>query len=125
MIKATFTVGPLDANQGAGLTIATAGLARALARSGASQVTVFGRKPGGTIDASLWNGVAVRARGRLGSRIRELDLGLASAISTGGPLVIHSHGLWLAHQWSAWRAAQGANIPRVVTPHGQLEAWAL
>jgi len=125
MSKIAFTIGPLDADQGAGLTVATAGWARALASLGGTQMTVFGRNPGKPVEKSLWEGVAVRMRGKPAGRLGELDLGLRSAIAAEHPAIIHSHGLWLAHQYSAWQAAKGAGIPRLVSPHGHLDAWAL
>lgn len=37
--------------------------------------------------------------------------------------IIHIHGLWMASQWCALRAAKKYNIPSVVTPHGMLTDW--
>src|SRR4051812_3748652 len=100
-----FTIGPLTVDEGAGLTIAAAGLARALVRSGAARVTVFGRRPKTKIDYSVWAPAEICARGRPAARFCEFDPDMAAAVGAGAPDIIHSHGLWLAHQWSARRAA--------------------
>ena len=37
--------------------------------------------------------------------------------------IIHIHGLWMAAQWAALRAARDLKIPCVVSPHGMLTDW--
>lgn len=37
--------------------------------------------------------------------------------------IIHIHGLWMASQWCALKAARIYKIPSVVTPHGMLTDW--
>jgi glycosyltransferase involved in cell wall biosynthesis len=39
--------------------------------------------------------------------------------------LIHNHGLWMYPDLAARQAAQRANVPLLVSPHGMLDAWAL
>ena len=39
--------------------------------------------------------------------------------------LVHDHGLWLRSNHAVARAATGAALPRVVSPRGMLEPWAL
>ena len=39
--------------------------------------------------------------------------------------LIHNHGLWMYPDLAARQAAQRADVPLVVSPHGMLDAWAL
>ena len=43
----------------------------------------------------------------------------------GRPDVIHDNGLWLRHNHLSALLADKANIPRVVSPRGMLEPWAM
>lgn len=39
--------------------------------------------------------------------------------------LVHDHGIWMPHNWRLARAARRAGVPRVVSPRGMLEPWAL
>lgn len=41
------------------------------------------------------------------------------------PDIIHSHGLWCYPGYAARRGAARLGVPRVLSPHGMLEPWAL
>ncbi len=41
------------------------------------------------------------------------------------PDLVHNHGLWLYPSWAAFQWSQRHHIPRVVSPHGMLEPWAM
>lgn len=47
------------------------------------------------------------------------------ALRASRPQLIHLHGLWLYHAWTAYRVARSAHIPLIVSPRGMLEPWAL
>ena len=50
----------------------------------------------------------------------------ADAVSrTPAAGLVHDNGVWLAFNHAVARAAARAGIPRVVSPHGMLEPWAL
>ncbi len=39
--------------------------------------------------------------------------------------VLHVHGLWMYPGWLARKLAAAAGVPRIVSPHGMLDPWAL
>jgi glycosyltransferase involved in cell wall biosynthesis len=39
--------------------------------------------------------------------------------------ILHDHGLWRPINWAAYQLGRKKGMPRVVTVHGMLEAWAL
>ncbi len=43
----------------------------------------------------------------------------------GGADVIHDHGIWLPHNWRLSGTARRLKIPRIVSPRGMLEPWAM
>src|SRR5204862_255600 len=45
--------------------------------------------------------------------------------ATGAPVVVHDHGVWLPWNHAVARATRQAGIPRVVSPRGMLEPWAM
>jgi glycosyltransferase involved in cell wall biosynthesis len=116
-LKLAFTIGPLNLTRGAGLTAAAAGLGRALARGHDVELTIFGRGGMAAADPGLWGpSASVRDSGA--------GFGLSSKLVAGGFHVVHSHGLWLGHQWGAWRAGRGRSTFRIVSTQGHLDSWA-
>ncbi len=55
--------------------------------------------------------------------VRGLMGDISSAI-VAGQTVIHTHGLWLYPSYAAMKVAGAKAVPRVVSPHGMLDAWA-
>jgi glycosyltransferase involved in cell wall biosynthesis len=39
--------------------------------------------------------------------------------------LLHIHELWLSHLFTSSRAASAHNVPFIISPHGELDAWAL
>ena len=39
--------------------------------------------------------------------------------------LVHDHGIWLPYNWRLSRAAGRCHVPRVVSPRGMLEPWAM
>ncbi len=50
---------------------------------------------------------------------------LRSALAASGAAVFHVHGLWMYPGLAARLVANKTNSPRIVSPHGMLESWAL
>ena len=116
-MKLAFTIGPLNLRGGAGLTAAAAGLGRALASGHGAALSVFGRGGRSATDPVLWGPLAsVRESGA--------GAGLSSMLASGDFDVVHSHGLWLGHQWGAWRAGRRRSMFRVISAQGHLDSWA-
>lgn len=59
------------------------------------------------------------------SNASRLHGGLREAIAGFAPDVVHDNGLWLAHNHRVAELARLAGIPRLVSPRGMLEPWAL
>lgn len=45
--------------------------------------------------------------------------------SPAGFDLVHDHGIWLPHNWRLSRTALARGIPRMVSPRGMLEPWAM
>jgi glycosyltransferase involved in cell wall biosynthesis len=75
--------------------------------------------------ADGWNGSDLVLE-RLDARVEHMKGGLRNAISGFGFIdVVHDHGLWLPFHRQAAVECRHRNIPRVVSPRGMLEPWAL
>jgi glycosyltransferase involved in cell wall biosynthesis len=56
---------------------------------------------------------------------KALSAALKAEREANKQLVIHDHGIWLPWNHKVAKAASAAQIPRVVSPRGMLEPWAL
>lgn len=78
-------------------------------------------------DAPRWAPITPRTFRRIGPQALgyspELTRGVARAAGPGA--VIHLHGLWQYPSQAARRASQRTGTPRVVSPHGMMDRWAL
>lgn len=55
----------------------------------------------------------------------ELANELAKVKKADSQVILHDHGVWLPWNHKVAQAAQAAGVPRVVSPRGMLEPWAL
>jgi len=80
-------------------------------------------------DVALWapDGSAKDSVGKSnGALVRRLGGTIMEAIhSFGLPDILHDNGLWLLHNHQLQNLASKFSIPRVVSPRGMLEPWAL
>lgn len=65
-----------------------------------------------------------------GLKVREISTaalaaGLRDAAKISKSLLVHDHGLWLPWNHAVAQASRNAGIPRIVSPRGMLEPWAL
>ena len=59
-------------------------------------------------------------------RIRILSGGFREAVEEfGKPQLVHDHGIWLSCHREVARVCRSLQIPRIVSPRGMLEPWAL
>lgn len=80
------------------------------------------------IDVGVWSpdGSAASLAATGLEQARALDGPLPSALeSFGVPDVIHDNGLWLPHNHRIASYARRMEIPRIVSPRGMLEPWAM
>ena len=57
--------------------------------------------------------------------VTRLRGGPGDAVAAFAPDVIHDNGLWLPHNHRMAELARAAGLPRVVSPRGMLEPWAI
>jgi glycosyltransferase involved in cell wall biosynthesis len=101
-------------------------LARELHRQPATEVSVFGLKDAEfESDLPAWGSVPVAAFPVRGPRSFGFAGDLYSAIGNASIDLLHVHGLWMYPSVAAclWQRDTGA--PRVISPHGMLDPWAL
>lgn len=99
-------------------------LVRALERAGEDVGLVTRRPRPGDPLPGLPSDVTFGRRGRWSGA---LDFGRALAReATGrGATLFHDHGIWLPSNHASARVARRLRRPRIVTPHGMLDRWAL
>ncbi len=101
-------------------------LARGLHRPPAIEVSVFGLKDAMFSSAlSAWDGIPVTALPVRGPRSFGYARDLHSAVEDASLDLVHVHGLWMYSSIAACRWKKGAAAPRLVSPHGMLDPWAL
>ena len=64
------------------------------------------------------------ALGRAGVAARAAE-GADAVARTPAAGLVHDNGVWLTFNHAVARAAARAGVPRIVSPHGMLEPWAL
>jgi glycosyltransferase involved in cell wall biosynthesis len=101
-------------------------LAGELHRQPATEVSVFGLKDAEfETDLPAWGSIPVAAFPVRGPRSFGYASDLYSAIRNAPIDLLHVHGLWMYTSVAAclWQRDTGA--PRVISPHGMLDPWAL
>lgn len=101
-------------------------LSRVLQRSGDVRPYVFGTRDRHTdADRADWSPVPITACPVIGPRRLSFSPALRSAVLHAPLDVLHVHGLWMHGSAIAlaWQRRTGG--PRVVSPHGMLDPWAL
>jgi glycosyltransferase involved in cell wall biosynthesis len=121
-------VASINANTG-GPALSVAGLATALVRNGLQARIATHDYPehGRQVDAPGVQVVSVPV-GTIARRVRGFSSALEGAIAAAaadGVDIIHSHGLWMAPNIYARRAAVRLGLPLVISPRGMLDAWSL
>ena len=101
-----------------------AALCRSLSDEGATIEIVTG-------EAELDPGVPARASGvarrwgRIQPRPRAFARLLEARLAATGAALVHDHGIWLASNRAAARAAARSSVARIVSPRGMLSEWSL
>jgi glycosyltransferase involved in cell wall biosynthesis len=124
-VEVAMVMGRLSRKSG-GIFEAVSGLAPALGARPEIGVTVFGLDhPVPATDILIDRGVAARACISHGPRSFGYAPGLDRALQASQADLLHVHGLWMYPSVAAPRWAKARNAPYIVSPHGQLDRWAL
>lgn len=100
-------------------------LAHGLTRRGESVEVYALRDPFTEADRPLWRDVPLRVFARGRPRALSLSPAFVGALAQGGHRVTHLHGLWTFPSIAVSLLRRLRRMPLVVSPHGQLDAWAL
>ncbi len=113
-------------HRGGGVSLAVRGLAAQLERGGSVRVEVFGiddERPARDRDGS--GNFDVRVFPVRGPAAFGFAAGLATALRESRPDLVHAHGLWMYPSVASLGWSRRSGAPRVVSPHGMLDAWAI
>ncbi len=75
-------------------------------------------------DRALWSGITTRVFPVRGPHIFGYASGLADALESSNPDIVHVHSIWMYHSLVVERWARRKR-PYIVSPHGLLKPWAL
>ena len=75
-------------------------------------------------DQAAWGSVDLSLRPPRGPAVFAYQPGLRTDLAAAWPDVVHLHGLWTYASVAALRWS-GGRRPRVISPHGMLDSWAL
>lgn len=76
-------------------------------------------------DLPSWTPVETRALPSYGPRTFAYAHGMPRVLLARDVQLVHTHGLWMHASWSVQRWARRTGRPYIVSPHGNLSAWAL
>ena len=112
-------------HRGGGPPEALRPLARDLERQGIG-VTVFGlADPSDPVLEDRWGRASIRTARPWPPLAFGYAPALAGLLERSGPDLIHVHGLWMYGSLASLRWSRRCRRPRIVSPHGMLDPWAL
>jgi glycosyltransferase involved in cell wall biosynthesis len=124
-MRVAMAMGRLSRASG-GIFEAVAGLASALGGRPDIDVEVLGLDhPAGGVDVLTRCGVPARSFPTHGPRSFGYSPAFGQALRASRADLLHVHGLWMYPSVAAPRWAAARKAPYIVTPHGQLDRWAL
>lgn len=109
---------------GGGVPASASIFARALCSEKVELRIYGGADPGFGGDQVDWQGTSIAQQKVLGLKSFSWQPTLRAALGRFKPGVLHVHGLWTFLSLAASRGAL-ASVPRLVSPHGMLDTWAL
>jgi poly(glycerol-phosphate) alpha-glucosyltransferase len=113
-------------HRGGGLFSVVRGLANALTENEDIELTVFGTADAGhSQDLDRWGALNVRAFDAIGPKSFGMSPRIIGALGAFKPDLIHLHGLWTFLSVVSVIVSRNLNIPRIVSPHGMLDPWAM
>lgn len=119
-MKVALLTSYLDPARAGGVGSAVIALADALQRSTTVECRIVGLAALGDGDAPLAD-----VRRVMGPRSFGYAPGLIRALDRANPDLVHAHGLWTYPSLVARRWSRRTGKPRIVSPHGMLDTWAL
>lgn len=109
---------------GGGVSGAVQALSRHLAGGGVEVQVFAARDAHSEADLAGWGEVPVSLQSQIGPVAFGLQKGLHRALAMTAPELIHLHGLWMYPSLAALAAGR-TGTPRIVSPHGMLDPWAM
>lgn len=104
-----------------GVATAVSGIAKNLNPHRVEAFVAAGHDKASDLETELWQGVDISLHNVLGPRSFGFQPGLISYLAARKPECVHVHGLWMYPSI----ACSQLKVPRVITPHGMLDPWAL
>jgi glycosyltransferase involved in cell wall biosynthesis len=112
--------------RGGGVATVVESLSRALAALDGLDIRVFGLEDGSHGgDRQDWQGASATALRVLGPSAFGYAPDMTRTIIEWDPMVVHTHGIWMHHSRSVLQWARQTARPRIVSPHGMLDPWAI
>ncbi len=108
----------------AGLWTAVAEFGRELGHVGVD-VDILGLADKSESDAMEDQGVRVRVCSVRGPDAFGYSPDLLKQLTTLEPDLVHTHGLWMYPSWVSHRWSERTGRPRLISPHGMLDPWAI
>jgi glycosyltransferase involved in cell wall biosynthesis len=110
---------------GGGVCCAAQGYAHAIAACPDIKVSVYSVSDEYTnADLPAWDGIPVTICRPRGTRSFGYSSELLTAMRSGNPDLVHSHGMWTYPSLALLRWSRATRRPCIVSPHGMLEPWA-
>lgn len=110
--------------QAGGIFHATKSLSEHLRRRGSHVDVIAARDTYSDVDRDAWGETPVDAQTVRGPASFAWQPNLLAALRASAPDVLHQHGLW-TYPSVATLLASGRTRPRIISPHGMLDPWAL
>lgn len=111
---------------GGGVSEAVRRLSLAITARGDGAVTIFsGEDEHSAADSPAWDGVPLHLGAVRGPRAFGWQPGLGRDLRAAAPDLVHLHGIWMYPSLATLRWSEGAGRPRIISPHGMLDPWAL
>lgn len=121
-VRSVHTIGSIEPWVG-GPARSVTSLCRALDQLGATTTLVTAHPPGKNLPFAVPEDLRETAEGpRRRQRFRAT---VEEALREGRPVVAHDHGIWLPTNHSVAASSRRLGVPRVVSPRGMLDPWAL
>ena len=108
-----------------GISFAARGYAHAVAACPDIKMRVYSLSDEYTnADLPAWDGIPMTVCRPRGPCSFGYSSELLTAMRSGNPDVVHSHGIWMYPSLASLRWSRATRRPCIVSPHGMLEPWA-
>lgn len=123
LLRAVHCIATIDPETGGPARTVTS-LCSALTRRGVGATLVTQEPRVQPLPFALPPEVRFTRRGRFVGLV-DFRRALGGALEGPAPVLLHDHGVWLPNNHAAAQLASMRNVPRVVSPRGMLDGWAM